>query len=166
MIRALPVTCVSLLLLLLGACGNYDFSINDRVVYTPRPLFTDFDIPDPGLRKCIQEAINDNLVTSASGLAGISCASAGISSLAGLSTFTQIEQLTLSANSINDISELESLTVLQVLYLDNNQVVDAVPLYQLPALRLVDLRGNPGLRCPASGSLLRVESIALPRHCL
>lgn len=165
MIRALTVTFTSLLLLLLGACGNYDFSINDRLVYTPRPLFTDFDIPDPGLRKCVEKAIDDNLVTAASGLAGISCANAGISSLAGLSIFTQIEQLTLSGNSISDISALESLTVLQVLYLDDNEVVDAVPLYQLPALRLVDLSGNPGLRCPASGSLLRVESITLPRHC-
>ena len=166
MIRALSAIPASLLLLVLGACGNYDVTFNDRVVYTPDPLFTDFDIPDPGLRKCVEQAINDNLVTSASGLAGVSCTNAGIASLAGLSTFTQIEQLTLSDNSISDISELESLTVLQVLYLDNNQVVDAVPLYQLPALRLVDLTGNPGLRCPASGSLLRVGSVALPRHCL
>ncbi len=166
MMRALFASSASLLLLLLAACGNYDFTINDRVVYTPDPLFTDFDIPDPSLRKCVEVAINDNLVTSASGLAGVSCTSAGITSLAGLSTFTQIEQLTLSDNSISDINDLESLTVLQVLYLDNNQVVDAVPLYQLPALRLVDLTGNPGLRCAASGSLLRVGSVALPRHCL
>ena len=164
MMRNLPATAI--ILALLCGCGNYDFTINNRVVYTPDPLFTDFDIPDPGLRKCVEEAINDNLVTAASELEGISCSQAGISSLAGLSTFTQIEQLTLSSNDISDISELGSLTVLQVLYLDNNQVVDAVPLYNLPALRLVDLTGNPGLRCPASGSLLRVGSVALPRHCL
>jgi len=166
MMRALPVSSIILILLLLGACGNYDFTINNRVVYTPDPLFTDFDIPDPGLRKCVEEAINDYRVTAASELAGISCTRAGIQSLAGLATFTQIEQLTLSSNEVSDISELGSLTVLQVLYLDNNRVVDAVPLYNLPALRLVDLTGNPNLRCPASGSLLRVGSVALPRHCL
>lgn len=151
--------------LLLAACGNYDFTINDRVVYTPQPLFTDYEVPDEGLRKCIEQAIEDNLVTAASQLDALSCTRAGIENLAGLSTFTQIEQLTLSSNRIRDISELGALTVLQVLYLDDNQVIDAVPLYQLPALRLVDLSANPALRCPASGSLLRVEAVILPRHC-
>lgn len=154
-----------LALLSLTACSNYDFSINDKVVYTPLPLFTDFDVPDPALRECITDAINDNLVTSASQLSAVSCSQAGIQTLAGLATFTQLEQLTLSSNQIRDISDLGSLTVLQVLYLDNNQIVDAVALYQLPALRLVDLSDNPGLACPRSGSLLRVESVTLPRHC-
>jgi hypothetical protein len=151
--------------LLLTACGNYDFTINDRVVYTPQPLFSEYEVPDEGLRQCIEQAINDNLVTAASQLYAVSCVEAGIGSLEGLSTFTQIEQLTLSSNQIDDISELAALTVLQVAYLDNNLIVDAVPLYQLPALRLVDLSANPALRCPPAGSLLRVESVTLPRHC-
>ena len=164
--RHRPITCLGcLLLLLLAACSNYDFTVNDRVIYTPDPLFTDFDIPDPALRECIREAINFNKVTVASELSALECTNAGIDSLAGLATFTQIEQLTLSSNNIKDISELAALTVLQVLYLDNNRVVDAVPLYQLPALTRVDLSANPELRCPASGSLFRVESVILPRHC-
>jgi hypothetical protein len=151
--------------MLLTACSSYDFTINDRVVYTPDPLFTDFDIPDPALRECVREAIDSNKVTVASELAAVECTNAGIDSLAGLATFTEIEQLTLSSNNIKDISELASLTVLQVLYLDNNKVIDAVPLYQLPALNRVDLSANPELRCPASGSLFRVDTVILPRHC-
>ena len=151
--------------MLLTACSSYDFTINDRVVYTPDPLFTDFDIPDPALRECVREAIEFNKVTVASELSAVECTNAGIDSLAGLATFTEIEQLTLSSNNIRDISELASLTVLQVLYLDNNKVIDAVPLYQLPALNRVDLSANPELRCPASGSLFRVDNVILPRHC-
>lgn len=149
----------------ISACGNYDFTVNDTVVYTPDPLFTDFDVPDEALRKCIKEAINDKLATSAGALSSLSCTQAGITSLAGLSTFNELEQLTLSSNNIVDISELGALTVLQTLYLDNNQVIDPVPLYQLPALQRLDLSSNPGLLCPQSASLLRVAHVTLPRHC-
>ena len=157
------ITCLSLLLSV--ACSNYDYTFNDRVVYTPEPLFTDFDVPDNALRECIKQAINDNKVTVASQLSSIACTDAGIETLAGLATFTEIEQLTLSSNNIRDISEIEALTVLQFLYLDNNKVVDPVPLYELPALSLVDLSANPELRCPGSASLLRVATVTLPRHC-
>jgi Leucine-rich repeat (LRR) protein len=156
---------IFLVLLLVAACGNYDFTINDRVIYTPDPLFTDFDVPDKALRECIKDAINDNMVTSASALSSLNCTDAGIATLAGLATFNELEQLTLSSNNIVDISELVSLTVLQTLYLDNNQVIDPVPLYQLPALQRLDLSDNPGLICPPSGSLLRVADVTLPRHC-
>jgi hypothetical protein len=157
------LTCLSLLLV--TACGSYDFTVNDKVVYTPDPLFTDFDVPDEALRACIRGAINDAKATSASDLSSLSCARAGVKSLAGLSTFTELEQLTLSSNDIVNISELAALTVLQVLYLDDNQIIDPVPLYQLPALRQLDLSDNPQLRCPASGSLLRVSMVTLPGHC-
>ena len=30
-------------LVMLAACQGYDFRINDKVVYTPDPLFSDFD---------------------------------------------------------------------------------------------------------------------------
>jgi hypothetical protein len=157
------MTC--LLALLLTACGSYDFTVNDRVVYTPDPLFTDFQVPDKALRECLREAINDQKATSANALSSLSCSEAGIENLAGLSTFTELEQLTLSSNNIADISELGALTVLQVLYLDNNQIIEAVPLYQLPTLRLVDLSSNPHLLCPVSGSLMRVSDVTLPSHC-
>ena len=153
------------LLLLFAACGSYDFTVNDRVVYTPDPLFTDFDVPDEALRECIREAINDARATSASELASLSCTEAGIETLAGLATFTELEELTLSSNNIVNISELAALTVLQVVYLDNNQIIDPVPLYQLPALHRLDLSSNPGLMCPPPGSLLRVSDVTLPVHC-
>ena len=137
------MTC--LLALLLTACGSYDFTVNDRVVYTPDPLFTDFQVPDKALRECLREAINDQKATSANALSSLSCSEAGIETLAGLSTFTELEQLTLSSN--------------------NNQIIEAVPLYQLPTLRLVDLSSNPHLLCPVSGSLMRVSDVTLPSHC-
>jgi hypothetical protein len=165
MTNCLNTSLMCLSLLLLTACGSYDFTVNEKVVYTPDPLFTDYDIPDAALHACVEEAINSDKVTSARGLVRLNCANAGIETLAGLATFTELEQVSLSSNNIRDIDELGSLTVLQVLYLDDNQVISAVPLYQLPALYQLDLSGNSGLLCPQPGSLMRVATLALPEHC-
>ena len=155
----------SLLLLLLGACESYDFKVNDKVVYRPQPLFTDFEVVDPALRACLKQAISDNVVTAASQLEALNCSHAGISDLSGLAIFTGLSSVKLSSNNIRNLVELSALTTLQQLYLDDNQVVDPVPLYQLPALDFLDLSGNPGLQCPRNNGLLRVATVILPRHC-
>jgi hypothetical protein len=149
----------------LAACGNYDFTVNEKVVYTPRPLFADFEVPDDALRACLEQAIKDDRVTAASELSALNCSHAGIASLEGLGVFTGISRLKLSSNRIRNLTELARLTVLEELFLDDNQVVDPVPLYELPALYRLDLSGNPDLQCPASGALLRVEHLELPAHC-
>lgn len=155
----------SLLLLLLSACESYDFTVNDKVVYRPQPLFTDFEVPDPALRACLEQAISDNVVSAPSQLDTLNCSQAGITDLTGIATFTGLSSVKLSSNKIRNLVELGALTTLQQLYLDDNDVVDPVPLYQLPALGFVDLSGNPGLQCPRNNGLLRVETVILPRHC-
>ena len=154
-----------LVLMALTACGSYDFTVNEKVVYTPRPLFADFEVPDDALRACLEQAVEDGRVTAASELTALNCSHAGIESLEGLGVFTGLSRLKLSANRIRNLNELGRLTVLEELFLDDNQVVDPVPLSELPALYLLDLSGNPGLQCPADGALLRVESLELPAHC-
>ncbi len=151
---------------LLAACGSYDFTVNDRVVYTPRPLFRDYTIPDPALKGCVDRAIADNNVTHASQLATLNCAGSEVERVEGLGVFTGLELLVLSGNRIRDVTALGSLTVLVELHLEDNDVVDPVPLYQLPALNVIDLSGNPRLQCPASGAFLRVPIVTLPDHCL
>jgi len=145
----------SLSLLLLAACGSYDFTVNEKVIYTPDPLFTDFDVPDKALRECIRRAINDAKATSANEVSSLNCARAGIETLAGLSTFTELEQLTLSSNNIVDISELATLSVLQELYLDDNHVIGgaAVPAARPATGRPVwqSRAGVPCQRQPAAG---------------
>ncbi len=159
------LTC-TLLSLLLAGCGSYDFTVNDRVVYTPRPLFKDYTIPDPALKQCVDRAVADNNVTHASQLTTLNCSESGIERVAGLGVFTGLELLVLSGNKIRDVTALGSLTVLVELHLQDNDVIDPVPLYQLPALNVLDLSGNPDLRCPASGAFLRVPIVTLPDHCL
>ena len=157
------LTCLALLLL--AGCENYDFKVNEKVVYSPAPLFSDFEVTDEALRGCVEQAIADGNVRSASQLSALNCSHAGIEDLGGLATFTGLVTLKLSSNNVRNLVELGAITQLQELYLDDNRVVDPVPLYELPALRYLDLSGNPEMQCPAEAAFLRVETVTLPEHC-
>ncbi len=155
--------CVAFLLL--GACESYDFSVNENVVYSPAPLFSDFEAADSTLQQCLVEAVAGGKITQANQLKTLNCSHAGVTDLAGIETFTGISRLKLSSNSIRNIRPLATLTVLEILLLDDNTLIDTIPLIELPALRELDLSGNPELLCPASSSLVALESLTLPAHC-
>ena len=152
-------------LLLVGACQGYDVTLNEKVMYSPKPLFRDYTTPDPGLRTCLEQAINDGVVTNAQQLTRLDCSFAGIENLEGLAVFTSLTELRLSSNKVRNLVELGKILSLEALYLDDNQVIDPVPLEQLLALRHLDLSGNPALQCPRPGSLAHVTTVILPKHC-
>jgi Leucine-rich repeat (LRR) protein len=165
MLHRLAYSFIGLTFLLLGACQDYDFKVNDKIVYAPTPLFRDYNTPDPGLKSCLEQAINDGAITNAQQLLTLDCSFAGIENLEGLSTFTGLIALRLSANKIRNLVELNKMTTLEALYLDDNKIVDPVPLYPLAALRDLDLSGNAELQCPKPGSLTQVTTVVLPKHC-
>ena len=159
------VAAIGLIALLISACESYDFTVNDRVVYTPKPLFAEFEVTDEALGQCLEQAIADVNATAAYELKVLNCSHAGISDLQGLSTFTGLTHLKLSGNAIANISEIERLSSLEELYLDENAVLDPVPEYELLSLRALDLGGNPDLQCPPGGAFIRLTSVVLPEHC-
>lgn len=156
---------VCLFLVLLSACESYDFRVNDTVVYRPQPLFNDFEVSDEALRACLEQAIADGAISAASQLSALNCSHAGIEDLDGIASFPGIEVLSLSSNNIRNLMDISTITTLEELYLDNNRIIDPVPLYQLDHLSTLDLSGNPGLQCPNKGGFARVETVILPDHC-
>lgn len=148
-----------------AACESFDVSVNDRVVHTPQPLFSDFETPDEGLNHCLGRAISHGGISAASQLSDLNCSNAGIADLAGLTTFRDLLKLKLSGNSVVDVEEISSLQVLQELYLDGNAISDPTPLYQLKSLRFLDLSGNPDLHCPQGDELAHIQRVIFPRHC-
>lgn len=151
----------------LTACTGYAVSINDNPVYEPPTLFTDFRIPDPALHDCVQQTIEDRQVTEATQLTQLNCSSAGIRSLAGLSTFTALRAISLNDNRLEEIDTLRSLSRLENLFLKDNQIKSAEPLLSLLRLKEVDLRGNAALDCRDARQLAdNVEGkVRLPEHC-
>lgn len=165
MSHRLVITCLSLHLVLLGGCQGYDFTINERVVYSPPKLFRDFAIEDPALRACVEQTIADQGITAAGDLEALNCSHAGISRLDGLAVFTGLRTLRLSSNRVRNLVELGALVALEAVYLNDNQVVDPVPLYRLGQLREVDLSGNASLVCPRKDGFSETVEVMLPDHC-
>jgi len=157
---------VCLTLSLVAACGSYDLTINEKLVYTPKPLFSDYSVTDPALQSCLELTIQDSKSSSASDLEILNCSHAGIAELAGIETFSGITRLKLSSNGLDNISALAALSNLEVLLLDNNQIVDLRPLLALRVLRELDLSANPQLLCSSANGLIAIENLTLPQHCL
>ena len=145
-------------------CQGYDIKINDRVVYTPAPLFDEFSVADEALHTCLAETIDEYLITSVAQLTELNCSNAGIVSLDGLATFTALVNVRLSSNQIRNLVELGKLANLRELYLDDNHIVDPVPLYQLQRLSYLDISDNPALQCPRH-NFPSTTTVLLPDHC-
>lgn len=92
---ALPAVSLAVLLC---SCSTYDVTLNDQVVYTPAQLYQGYQIPDDGLRHCIERSITQNRVTKAEQLVELTCINAGIASLEGLEHFTGLQYLDLTGN--------------------------------------------------------------------
>lgn len=152
----------------LASCSNlnqYDITLNDRTLYTPRELFEDYYLPDVALGNCVAQAIEDAQVFVAEGLEILNCSEAGIRSLSGLSRFTELKRLKLTDNDIRNLVELSKLTKLQELRLDGNAIVDIVPLTSLPYLEVVSLNNNPPLQCHSLARFAKRIEVTRPEHC-
>ncbi|WP_020210512.1 hypothetical protein [Gilvimarinus chinensis] len=157
-------------LTLITGCSQYDFSVNDNVLYTPKPLLTVSNILDSNLQACIEQAVVDRKVTSVSQLTQLQCSHAGIVSLAGLERYFAITELDLADNKIRDARPLGRLGKLTLLHIENNRISDSAPLLQLIKLTDVNLEGNQKVNCQDLLQLQRTVkenrgTISLPEHC-
>ncbi len=156
-----------LLLITVSGCADYKFTVNDRVVYTPAPLFSDYEIPDEALRECVVVHIQEARITAADQLDTLNCSHAGVTDLSGLQVFKQLTRLKLSNNRIEAVNALVDMTALLALYLDDNAVKTVAELRDLLELRLLDLADNPALRCADLEAFRGRKALELvePAHC-
>lgn len=149
------------------ACQGYEITVNERQVYSPAPLFTEFSLPDRNLQACVDQHIKDQKIHSAGQLQVLRCSFAGIENLAGLALFSGLERLDLSDNQLTHIDELARLDQLQQLHLDNNRIRSAAPLLALLHLRQLSLTGNARLACDDLRQLARQQTLSLtpPAQC-
>ncbi len=163
--RHLPL--FALAAIFLSACADYQFTVNDKVVYTPAPLFAEYDIPDPALRECVKQHVRDGSMTAAAQLSDLNCSHAGIKSLAGLETFHSLQRLKLSSNALSDLAPLAARSGLLELQLDGNQLRSLTPLRGLSELSYLSLLGNPALNCQEIAHFAEIPQLSLepPQHC-
>ena len=138
------IFCLSIVIAvaLLAACESYDFTVNEKRVYTAKPLFSDFQVSDEALYNCLKQNILHLKITRAGELSSLNCAHAGISDLQGLARFSGLTQLKLSSNNIRNLSELLLMSSLKELYLDDNVIIDPVKRHILPMLDFLRMRAK------------------------
>ena len=132
-------------ILALLSCERYQLTLNEREIYTPAILFSDFQILDPALRTCVTQAISDQKISKPEDLKLLNCSYAAIIQLDGLERFTKIETVNFS----------------------NNKLADIKPLMFFGDLKRLDLRGNSGLSCKDLRSLetLLAADLLRPQSC-
>lgn len=110
----------------LAGCEGYTYTLNQQPVFTPTEtkLFSNYDISDPALKSCTEQAIFDQTVTRASQLTHLNCSNAGISELKGLETFTGLTHINLGGNRLVQIKPLLFLSQLQMVSLETNKHLD------------------------------------------
>jgi len=166
--NALPwLSLGALYLAVLTGCSNYSFSLNDNELYRPSPLFTQYELKDRALSRCVAQTIKDAKVSEAGELKRLNCSSAGIVHLEGLETFGKLEGLNLANNELEDLSTLRQLSRLKTVILKDNDIVSAEPLLPLVRLERLDLRDNEQLECATAEQLAQLDSleVQLPEHC-
>jgi hypothetical protein len=153
--------------LLVSACSDYEVKFNNRPVYTPKPLFTDYRITDSALEDCVKQTIRDRQVQDLEQLTLLVCTNAGITSLEGLGTFKHLEQLNLAHNAIINLQTLTTLPKLRQLDLSYNSVQDTGLLATLAYLEKLNLKGNTALDCDQLERLHAITNavITQPQHC-
>ena len=151
---------------LLSACGSYDFTLNDKLVKRSQQLFTNYQIDDKRLRRCIKQTIVDNNISQASELEDLNCSHAGIISINGLEGFSHLRRVKLSHNKISNIDNIKTLHKLEVLHISHNHILDYLPAFSLIQLQELDISNNPNLKCLRKLQLKNIKKVILPKHCI
>ena len=129
------------------------------------------EIPDPVLRKAIQEALGlgNREITKKDALLLKRLDYDGedrdqIKNIDGLSAFKNLTELYLTRNQISDISALSGLTNLKILYLRNNQVSDISALSGLTNLTELYLTQNQVSDISALSGLTNLTELGLGQN--
>jgi Leucine-rich repeat (LRR) protein len=138
---------ISAALLALSGCSKYQFTLNETVVHTPAPLYTEFQMADKSLQNCLDQTIKDHRVTSPEQLTLLNCSHAGIKTLQGLEVFRNLTHINLGNNQLNQVSALGKMGRVETLLLNDNQLKQAPELLTLPKLKKMDLSNNPDMDC-------------------
>ncbi len=131
----------------LSACGPYRLSLNDTVLYTPPILFSDFQVADPALQRCLMQTIRDKKITAAQQLTKINCTHAGIINLQGIELFDALETIDISHNSIENLLPLTKSSAVTRLYANHNKIRQIAPLINMKSLKVLHVLDNPAIDC-------------------
>lgn len=156
---------LAILILLTGCSRQFAFSVNNNVLYDPRPN-SYVIVEDPGLQSCINLALQQQGGGDPATIRILTCPYLEIASLTGIFVLENLQYLDLSGNQVENVDPLVRLRRLSSINAPDNQLKDIGGILDIPSLTSAVLRGNPDIPCDQldeleeklENSLLRPDS--------
>ncbi|MBU2099088.1 MAG: hypothetical protein KKD00_10020, partial [Gammaproteobacteria bacterium] len=136
------------LLVLLSACGRkFSVSLNEQMLYDPRPGNTIVTVADAGLQSCINVLMRDRSLTDPSQVQVLACPALDIESLAGIGQLANLRFLDVAGNLLTNLDGLSTLDNLSSVNAPDNRLQDVSAIMDLTTLSSAVLTGNPQIPC-------------------
>lgn len=150
----LRVTCCAVMLLAVTGCARqYSVSVNQQVLYDPRPSSGLVRVADNGLQSCINLRTRTSEIESVDDIEVLACPGLDIASLDGIRALNGLRFLDLAGNQLTTLDGLYGLTRLSSVNAPDNQLQDISSLLTLNTLTSAVLTGNPRIPCDQLDSL-------------
>lgn len=165
---ALAAIVLGLLVLLSGCGRKFSVSLNEQMLYDPRPGNALVTVADAGLQSCINVLMRDRSLSDPAQVQVLACPALEIESLAGIGQLTNLRFLDVGGNLLTTLDGLNSLTSLSSVNAPDNRLQDVSAILDLTTLSSAVLTGNHQIPCVQlstlntnlGNNLLRSESCA------
>lgn len=155
--------------LLLGACNRlYSISVNEQVLYDPRPGNAEIRFEDPGLQSCVNLALRQDPSLAPEDITILSCAGLEIESLEGLSALRGLEYVDVGDNELEHLDALGRLPRLVSARAPDNPLTDVSALLRVDSLTTAVLTGSNNIPCSQLDTLEERlgNNLQRPAHCV
>jgi hypothetical protein len=143
-----------LMLMLLGACNRlYSVSVNEQVLYDPRPGNTVIRFSDPGLQSCVNLRLRQEPSLAPEDITILSCAGLEIESLEGIGALRGLQYVDVGDNELEHLDALGRLPRLVSVRANDNPLGDISALLRIDSLTTVVLTGSQRIPCRQLDSL-------------
>lgn len=164
--HAIVLLALTTALALSGCARKFSVSLNQQMLYDPRPGNVLVSVPDAGLQSCINVLMRERALSDVSEIQVLACPALEIASLQGIDQLSNLRFLDVAGNQLTNLDGLGSLSRLSSVNAPNNRLQDVAALLDIPALSSAVLTGNPMLPCiqlqelgqRLGNNLLRAES--------
>ena len=161
------ITVVIALVLMSGCTRKFSVSVNEQVLYDPRPGHIVM-VTDPGLQSCINVALRDGELAGADDVQILACPSLEIESLAGIEQLNNLRYLDLAGNQLVHLDDLRRLRRLSSVNAPDNDLKDISGLLAVSSLTSAVLTGNPDIPCQQLDTLAErlAQNLLRPSQCV
>ena len=130
LLSLLSIACV----ILLTGCERYAVTLNERPIYTPKAIYSGYNIADPSLANCVKQALTEAKITQPEELEILNCSFAGVTDLSGIELFSKLKTVNLNSNQLTDIKALLFLGELRQVNLSENPALNCTDIEALEEL--------------------------------